>query len=66
MVAENTFRPPYFHRNCMSEYMGMIYGQYDAKKGEREREREREKERKRERERERERREERERPSFLP
>eukprot|EP00918_Siedleckia_nematoides_P101799 GHVU01222430.1.p1 GENE.GHVU01222430.1~~GHVU01222430.1.p1 ORF type:complete len:503 (-),score=43.18 GHVU01222430.1:426-1772(-) len=33
MVAENTFRPPYFHRNCMSEYMGMIYGQYDAKKG---------------------------------
>ena len=60
MVAENTFRPPYFHRNCMSEYMGMIYGQYDAKKGEREREREREKERKREREREREKRRERE------
>jgi homogentisate 1,2-dioxygenase len=31
MVAENTFRPPYYHRNCMSEYMGMIYGEYDAK-----------------------------------
>lgn len=28
---ENTFRPPWFHRNCMSEYMGLIYGQYDAK-----------------------------------
>lgn len=31
MVAENTFRPPYFHRNVMSEFMGLIYGQYDAK-----------------------------------
>lgn len=31
MVAENTFRPPYFHRNCMSEFMGLIYGTYDAK-----------------------------------
>jgi homogentisate 1,2-dioxygenase len=31
MVAENTFRPPYFHRNIMSEYMGLIYGEYDAK-----------------------------------
>lgn len=31
MVAENTFRPPYFHRNLMSEYMGLIYGEYDAK-----------------------------------
>ncbi|KAJ1425300.1 homogentisate 1,2-dioxygenase-like protein [Ochromonadaceae sp. CCMP2298] len=31
MVAEKTFRPPYFHRNCMSEYMGLIYGKYDAK-----------------------------------
>jgi homogentisate 1,2-dioxygenase len=31
MVAEHTFRPPYFHRNCMSEYMGMVYGKYDAK-----------------------------------
>ncbi len=33
MVAEHTFRPPYFHRNCMSEYMGLINGEYDAKKG---------------------------------
>lgn len=31
MVAEDTFRPPYFHRNIMSEYMGLIYGTYDAK-----------------------------------
>ncbi|RZA23034.1 MAG: homogentisate 1,2-dioxygenase [Proteobacteria bacterium] len=31
MVAEKTFRPPYFHRNLMSEYMGLIYGVYDAK-----------------------------------
>jgi homogentisate 1,2-dioxygenase len=31
MVAENTFRPPWFHRNCMSEYMGLIHGAYDAK-----------------------------------
>lgn len=31
MVAEHTFRPPYFHRNCMSEYMGLIQGVYDAK-----------------------------------
>ncbi len=31
MVAEHTFRPPYFHRNCMSEYMGLVYGVYDAK-----------------------------------
>jgi homogentisate 1,2-dioxygenase len=34
MAADsNTFRPPWFHRNCMSEYMGLIYGQYDAKEG---------------------------------
>ncbi len=33
MVAENTFRPPWFHRNLMSEYMGLIHGQYDAKSG---------------------------------
>jgi len=32
MVAENTFRPPYFHRNCASELMGLIRGAYDAKK----------------------------------
>lgn len=31
MVAENTFRPPYFHRNIMSEFMGLINGVYDAK-----------------------------------
>ena len=31
MVAENTFRPPWFHRNVMSEMMGLIYGEYDAK-----------------------------------
>lgn len=31
LVAEDTFRPPYFHRNCMSEFMGNIVGQYDAK-----------------------------------
>ncbi len=31
MVAEDTFRPPYFHRNIMSEFMGLIKGQYDAK-----------------------------------
>jgi homogentisate 1,2-dioxygenase len=31
MVAEHTFRPPYFHRNCMSEFMGLIFGTYDAK-----------------------------------
>lgn len=31
LVAEHSFRPPYFHRNVMSEFMGNIYGQYDAK-----------------------------------
>lgn len=31
MVAQDTFRPPYYHRNIMSEYMGLIYGTYDAK-----------------------------------
>jgi homogentisate 1,2-dioxygenase len=30
-VAEHTFRPPWFHKNVMSEFMGLIYGQYDAK-----------------------------------
>ncbi len=30
-VAENTFRPPWFHRNIMSEFMGLVYGVYDAK-----------------------------------
>lgn len=33
LVAENTFRPPWFHRNVMSEYMGLIKGTYDAKTG---------------------------------
>ena len=31
IVAEKTFRPPYFHRNIMNEFMGLIEGQYDAK-----------------------------------
>jgi len=31
MVAHETFRPPYYHRNIMNEYMGLIYGTYDAK-----------------------------------
>jgi homogentisate 1,2-dioxygenase len=31
VVAEHTFRPPWYHRNVMSEFMGLIYGQYDAK-----------------------------------
>lgn len=30
-AAEGTFRPPWFHRNCMSEFMGLIHGTYDAK-----------------------------------
>jgi homogentisate 1,2-dioxygenase len=33
MVAEDTFRPPWFHRNVMSEAMGLIHGAYDAKEG---------------------------------
>ncbi|MFE9663615.1 homogentisate 1,2-dioxygenase [Streptomyces sp. NPDC005955] len=33
LVGEDTFRPPYFHRNVMSEYMGLIEGAYDAKAG---------------------------------
>lgn len=33
MVAENTFRPPWFHRNIMSEFMGLVHGAYDAKEG---------------------------------
>ncbi len=31
MVAEHTFRPPWFHRNVMSEFMGLVHGAYDAK-----------------------------------
>src|SRR4051812_10703653 len=30
-VAEDTFRPPWFHRNLMSELMGLVHGTYDAK-----------------------------------
>ncbi|KAE9976188.1 hypothetical protein EG328_002740 [Venturia inaequalis] len=33
LVAENTFRPPWYHRNTMSEFMGLIGGVYDAKTG---------------------------------
>ena len=33
MVAEHTFRPPYYHRNVMSEFMGLVAGNYDAKAG---------------------------------
>ncbi|MEO8671258.1 MAG: homogentisate 1,2-dioxygenase [Tahibacter sp.] len=33
LVAENTFRPPWFHRNVASEFMGLIHGVYDAKAG---------------------------------
>jgi len=31
LVGEDTFRPPWFHRNVMSEYMGLVTGTYDAK-----------------------------------
>lgn len=31
LVAEDSFRPPWYHRNVMSEFMGLVYGQYDAK-----------------------------------
>ena len=31
MVAEDTFRPPWFHRNVMSEFLSLIHGQYDAR-----------------------------------
>ncbi len=31
LVAEHTFRPPYFHRNVMSEFMGLVFGEYDAR-----------------------------------
>ena len=30
-VAEDTFRPPWYHRNIMSEFMGLVYGVYDAR-----------------------------------
>jgi len=31
LVAEDTFRPPWFHRNVMTEFMGLLHGEYDAK-----------------------------------
>jgi len=31
LVGEHTFRPPWYHLNVMSEFMGLIYGAYDAK-----------------------------------
>lgn len=31
LVAEDSFRPPWYHRNAMSEFMGLVHGQYDAK-----------------------------------
>ena len=31
LVGEDTFRPPWFHRNVMMEFMGLLYGAYDAK-----------------------------------
>lgn len=33
LVTENSFRPPWYHRNVMSEFMGLIHGVYDAKTG---------------------------------
>ncbi len=33
LAGENTFRPPWFHRNVASEFMGLIHGAYDAKEG---------------------------------
>ena len=33
LVAERTFRPPWFHRNIASEFMGLVHGAYDAKAG---------------------------------
>jgi len=33
LVMEGSFRPPWYHRNVMSEFMGLIYGEYDAKTG---------------------------------
>ncbi len=32
MVAEDTYRPPWYHRNVMSEFMGLIHGEYDGRK----------------------------------
>ncbi|MDE2581981.1 MAG: homogentisate 1,2-dioxygenase [Rhodospirillales bacterium] len=32
-VAEHSFRPPWFHRNVMNEFMGLVHGAYDGKRG---------------------------------
>jgi homogentisate 1,2-dioxygenase len=31
LVSEHSFRPPWFHRNFMNEFMGLVWGEYDAK-----------------------------------
>jgi len=31
LAMEHTFRPPWFHRNVASEFMGLVHGTYDAK-----------------------------------
>ena len=31
LAMQNTFRPPWFHRNIASEFMGLVFGAYDAK-----------------------------------
>jgi len=31
LPAEDTFRPPWYHKNIMSEFMGNVTGEYDAK-----------------------------------
>ena len=33
LVGTDTFRPPWFHRNIASEFMGLVHGAYDAKQG---------------------------------
>jgi len=33
LAMEHSFRPPWFHRNCMTEFMGLIKGEYEAKEG---------------------------------
>ncbi|MGD9945224.1 MAG: homogentisate 1,2-dioxygenase [Burkholderiaceae bacterium] len=33
LAMEDTFRPPWYHRNVASEFMGLVTGVYDAKQG---------------------------------
>src|SRR3546814_8782077 len=33
LVGEEPFRPPWFHRNIMREFMGLIHGTYDKRIG---------------------------------